>query len=326
MYSDETREFPRAVTVQRTRQITFIKASCNVRGALCFVRSTAGGWRAQLIRVFRLIPPESFSDDIAVFGLHGTKLDALRNDDEFNRAIHALVEMGVRLSLQGNKLVATVRNRKAGDSRQALSFYVGAAAERIEKLLGDSVNDDIGADRLGWPYGIYAILSGAILVLCFALVEASLAPLIIALYSLALGSALAAVWVAVVLPMHLRKHALGGAVVVTATIASIAGSLLLGSSLTIMANTYVGERLLSARDIHVMGTVVVRHIKYTHCWLYLDHPSQDFVQGESFRRLPLQCGEVHYQGNPTPRLYDVKLNPGLLGAPFVQSIEAEDGG
>lgn len=72
------------------------------------------------------------------------------------------------------------------------------------------------------------------------------------------------------------------------------------------------------------GTIVVTRGKHTNCWLYLDHPSSSLVPGASFGRLPIKCGEVHFHNDPTPRLYDVELNPGLLGAPFVQSIHALD--
>jgi hypothetical protein len=70
------------------------------------------------------------------------------------------------------------------------------------------------------------------------------------------------------------------------------------------------------------GVIVITHGKHTNCWLYLDHPSLTLVHGMSFKRLPLKCSEAHYRADPTSRPYDVDINPGLLGAPFVQSIRA----
>jgi hypothetical protein len=48
------------------------------------------------------------------------------------------------------------------------------------------------------------------------------------------------------------------------------------------------------------------------------------VPGMSFGRLPLTCGEARNDNDPTARTYEIELNPGLLGAPFVQSIRAAE--
>ncbi|WP_322014264.1 hypothetical protein [Paraburkholderia sp. J12] len=329
MHSEENRPSldqasPRAVSLQRTKQVTFIKTPCNVSGSICFVRTNAGGLGSQLIRIFRLQPPERFSGGVAVFGLTGRTLDVLRSDEELSRAVDAVLQAGSRLQLQKGKLIATVSNAKAAESGQRLSACVGDAAMRIEQLIGASVNDAVDTGRLTLPYLFLSIGTGIVFGLCFSLLEASLTPLTIALYSLAAGLIFAVLTVLIVIPVHLRSQALAGAVVSTAVTSAFIGSLFLGASLTMIANTWLGEKLLAARDVQTTGTIVVTHGKNARCWLALDQPSQDFVQGATFSRLPLQCGEVHYHADPMSRLYDVKLNPGLLGAPFAQSIQAID--
>jgi hypothetical protein len=315
---------PRAVRVQRSKQTTYIKASCDVGGAICFVRAGTSGQSSRLVRTFQLIPPEPFGDGIVVFGLRGAALERLRNDDALAEAVGALLKAGARLTLQKNKLVASVGNAKATESKEALSFYVGSAATRIENIIGPSANDATGTDRLTLPYVLYSTVSALIFGTCLGLLESSLKPLTIAGYSLALGFVFAGAAVVFVIPAHLRKNALGGAVAFNAVVSALIGSIFLGSSFAMIGNTYVGEKLLNAQDVLMEGTIVLTHGKHTSCWLYPDHPSSSLVQGVSFGRLPLKCSEVHYHDDPTPRLYDVELNPGLLGAPFVQSIRAAE--
>jgi hypothetical protein len=315
---------PRAVRVQRSKHTTFIKASCEVGGAVCFVRTGASGQISSLVRIFKLVPAEPFGDGIVVFGLSGSTLERLRNDHALSKAVAALLKAGARLSLQKNKLVASVGNAKAAKSKEALSFYVGSAATRMEKLIGFSANEATGVDRLKLPYIVYSSVSALIFGTCLGVLESSLKPLTIAGYSLAIGCVLAGAAIVVVIPAHLRKHALGGAAAVSAVVSAIIGSTLLGSSVAMIGNTYVGEKFLSAQEVLVEGTIVLKRGKHTNCWLYPDHSSSGFAQAVSFERLPLKCSEVHYHDDPTPRLYDVELNPGLLGAPFVQSIRAVD--
>lgn len=311
----------RSVNVKRTKSATLISVSCSVKGSVCFVRAGKSGQGSWLIRLFGLLPPEPFSDDVVVFGLGGRALDAVRSDREVADAVSALLKSGTRLSLQGNKLTATVSKSSNAATTQALTVLVRAAAAGIERLVGESVNDAIGTDRLGRPYMLFSTLAAVVFGVCFALLKPSLTPLTIVPYSLAAASVFAVVTIAFVLPMHLRRNALGGAIVPYATISSIIGSLMLGASLAMIANTFLGERLLVARDIPMTGTIGVTHGKHASCWLALDIPSPDLVPRELIARLPLNCSEVHYHEDPIPGLYDVKLNPGLLGAPFVQSIQ-----
>lgn len=313
-----------SVSIKRVKSTTFMTASCNVNGSVSFVRTDKSTQGLRLIRLFGLQPPEPFSEGIVVFGLRGAMLDALRNDRETVNAVGALLKTGTRLTLQRNKLVATFNKSSNAAAIEALSPFIRAAAIRIEKLAGASVNDATGMDRLGLPYTILSVLAGIVFGFSLALLKPSLTPLTIALYSLVAAIPLAVAAVALVLPAHLRRNALGGAVVLNATIASLIASLMLGASLAMSANTCLGEKLLAAEDIHVTGTIGVTHGKHTSCWLVLDHPSTDLVPGESLARLPLYCNEVHFHANAVPATYDVKLNPGLLGAPFVQSIQRLD--
>lgn len=309
-----------SVSIKRVKSTTFITTSCNVNGSISFIRIDKSTQGLRLTRLLGLQPPEPFSDGIAVFGLRGALLDALKNDQEMVNAVGALLKTGTRLTLQKNKLVATFIKSSNAAAVDALSPFVRAAAIRIEKLAGASVNDETGADRLGRHYTFLSVLAGIVYGLSLALLKPSLAPLTIALYSFGAAIALAAVFIALVLPAHLRKNALGGAVVLNATIASLVASLMLGASLAMSANTCLGEKLLAAEDIHMTGTIGVTHGKHTSCWLLLDHPSTDLVPGESLTSLPIYCNEVHFHANPVPETYDIKLNPGLLGAPFIQSI------
>jgi TonB family protein len=314
----------RAVRLQRTRAVTFFSAACEVKGSLCFVRSDKRGQSAWLIRLLRLTPPEPFSDGIAVFGLRGATLDALRNDGELVRAVDALLKMGTRLSLQGNKLVANIGNGHASASEQALTHYVGLASLRIEKLIGSSANDAIGTNRIIRPYTIYSIVSAAIFGVCSAISAPTLTPLKIAVSSVALGLVLGGIAVALILSAHLRRHLLAGAVVSTSVLCTLVGSVCLGSSLAMIGNVTLGTKFLPGQDLHLAGAVIVTHGRHASCWLNLNQVASNIVPGESIKRLPIQCTEVRFRADRTAHLYDVDINPGLLGAPFIQSIKAED--
>jgi hypothetical protein len=108
---------PREVRVQRSKQATFIKASCNVGGAICFVRGGTNGQGSRLVRLFQLASPEPFGNGIVVFGLSRTVVDRLRNDAALVNAVNALLKAGTRLSLHKNKLVASVGNANAAKSK-----------------------------------------------------------------------------------------------------------------------------------------------------------------------------------------------------------------
>ncbi len=315
---------PRAVLFQRGKRATSISASCNVSGSICFVRAGSSGQGSRFVRIFRLVPPEPFSNGVVVFGLSGSALARLQHDDALVEAVDVLLKAGTRLSLQKNKLVVSVGNSNARKSNDAFSFYVGSAALRLEMVIGANANDAAGIDLLALPYVMYSFASALVFGTCFGLLESSLTPLTIMKCSLGLGLVLAGAALRFAIPMHLRKHPLGGAVVFKVVASALAGSIFLGSSLAMVGNTYLGGKLLQAQRVRVVGTIVVTREKHTHCWLYLDHPSSTLVPGMSFGRLPLTCGEARNHNDPTARTYEIELNPGLLGAPFVQSIGAVD--
>ena len=98
----------RVVTVRRVKKLTLMGTGCNVGGSICFIRSSAQGQSLWLNRLFGLTPPESFMDDISVFGLSGHALDSLKRDMEFVKAVDILLSMGTRLELQDSRLTLTV--------------------------------------------------------------------------------------------------------------------------------------------------------------------------------------------------------------------------
>src|ERR1700744_268483 len=131
-------------------------AECNVGGSICFIRSSAQGQSLWLNRLFGLTPPESFIDDISVFGLSGHALDSLKRDMEFVKAVDILLSMGTRLELQDSRLILTVGNAHVEKSQSQLSSSVGIAATRIEALGAQSLNDSDAPARLLRPYQVYS--------------------------------------------------------------------------------------------------------------------------------------------------------------------------
>ncbi|MGF6764755.1 hypothetical protein P3T24_005089 [Paraburkholderia sp. GAS33] len=317
-------ELPRAVRVLRGKQTTSIRVSCDVAGSVCFMRAGASGQGSHLVRLLKLTPPEPFGDGIVVFGLNGSILERLRRDDAFAEAVVALLKTGSRITLQNSQLTFTIGNSNASKSKEASSYYVGTVATRLETVAGAYVNDATGVDRIGRPYVAYAIGASLVYGVPLAFLESSLTPLTIVKYSFALGLVFAIAGGVFVIPTHLRNHALGGAAAFNAVISALICSIFIGSGLAMIANTYLGEKLLTAQLIRVVGTTVITRGKHMNCWLYLDRPSPTLVRGTTLTKLPLTCGEAHYRADPQSRVYDIKLNPGLLNAPFVQSIEAVD--
>jgi len=112
---------------------------------------------------------------------------------------------------------------------------------------------------------------------------------------------------------------LRGSVAFFAVATTLISSLMMGPSSAVFGNTIVGKRLLRPHELLLIGTVQVRH---TTCWLRLDAPSEDIRPGESIGLLPVDCDELHYPVNLVSRSYQVDINPGLLGVPFVESVYA----
>jgi TonB family protein len=314
----------RVVTVRRVKKLTLMGAECNVGGSICFIRSSAQGQSLWLNRLFGLTPPEVFIDDISVFGLSGHALDSLKRDMEFVKAVDILLSMGTRLELQDSRLTLTVGNAHVEKSQSQLSSNVGIAATRIEALGAQSLNDSDAPARLLRPYQVYSFAAAVLFGLCFGLIPPSLAPVYMAIWGMILGGLLATVVAGFLLPWHLRQSLVAGAIVSKAVILTVTASFFLASSVVMIANTYLGERLRAPEDVHIEGTVGVTHGRHTSCWLYPEHPMLDLVPGLSLGRLPLRCGEVHYRAVPESHLYDVEVNPGLLNVPFVQSVRELD--
>jgi TonB family protein len=314
----------RVVTVRRVKKLTLMGTACNVGGTVCFIRSGAPGQTLWVSRMLRLTPPESFIDGVSVFGLNGQSLDALKRDMEFVKAVDVLLSMGTRLELQDSRLTLTVGNAHVKQSQSELSSNVGVAAARIEALGAHSLNDSVGPTRLVRPYRVYFFAGAVLFGLCMGITPPSLAPLQMALCWTVLGGFLAIFVAGVVLPWHLRQSKVAGAIVSNAVISAVGGSFLLGSSVVMIANTYLGERLLAPQDVHIEGTVGVTHGRHASCWLQPDQPVLNLVPGQSLGRLPLKCNEVHYRADPEPHLYDIEVNPGLLDVPFIQSVRELD--
>lgn len=314
----------RVVTVRRVKKLTLMGTACNIGGAVCFIRSGAQGQIFWLSRILRLAPPESFINGVFVFGLRGQALDALKRDREFMKAVDVLLSMGTRLELQDGRLILTVGNAHVKKSQSELSSNVGIAAARIEALGAHSLNDSVGPARLVRPYRVYLIAAAVLFGLCMGITPPSLAPLHMASCWMVLGGLLAIFVVGVLLPRRLRQSQVAGAVVSNSVMSAVGGSFLLGASVVMIANTYLGERLRAPQDVHIEGTIGVTHGRHTSCWLHPDQPVLNLVTGQSLRRLPLKCDEVHYRADAEPHLYDIEVNPGLLDVPFIQSVRELD--
>jgi hypothetical protein len=314
----------RVVTVRRVKKVTLLGTACNIGGTVCFIRSGAPGPALWLSQLFRLAPPESFIDGVVVFGLSGQALNALKGDTEFVRAVHVMLSMGTRLELQDSRLTLTVGNAYVDKSQTELSSHIGVAAARIEALGANPLNDSVGSTRLARPYRVYAFAAAVAFGLCLPMTPPTLDPLHMVLCCLAFGGLLAIVVVGGLLPVHLRKSLVAGAVISSAVTSAVMGSFFLGSSAAILANTYLGEALRAPQDVHIDGTVGITHGRHTSCWLYTNDSVATPLPGQSPKRLPLQCSEVHYRADPVPHLYDLEVNPGLLGVPFVQAVRELD--
>lgn len=314
----------RVVTVRRVKKMTLLGTACNIGGAVCFIRSGAQGQTRWLSRLLRLTPSEPFTEGVVIFGLSGQALDTLKGDAKLVKAVDNMLTMGTRLELQNSRLTLTVGNGHVNNFQTELSSDIGIAAARIEALGVHPLNDSADSPRLIRPYRVYAFAAAVLFGLCLPMTPPTLAPLHMASWSLVLGGLLAIVVVGGLLPLHLRKSQVAGAILSNAVISAMMGSFFLGSGAAMLANTYLGEKLRVPKDVHVDGTVGVTRGRHASCWLYADDSATNLVLGQSVRRLPLKCSDVHYQTQTVPHLYDLEVNPGLLDVPFIQSVHELD--
>ncbi|WP_147329485.1 hypothetical protein [Paraburkholderia sp. DHOC27] len=314
----------RAVRTVRGRQTTITSAACAVDGAICFMRAGASGQGSRFVRIFNLVPPEPFGDGLVVFGLSSAVVERLRRDGELVQAVNGLVKSGGRLTLQKNKLTFTIGNTAARKLKDVRDAYVGTAALRLEILFGTHANDAIGVRALSLPYTIYSVVGASAFSFGLAFLTSTLTPLKIAGCSLLLSLLFILVLMGMIVPGNLRRNALGGAAAFSVVLAVTLGSLALGTGLAMFSNTWLGERFLPVQRVRLSGVVAITRGKHTNCWLDLDQPSSTLVPGMSIRELPLRCRDVHYHADALAQNYDIEINPGLLGAPFVQSIRAAE--
>jgi hypothetical protein len=123
----------------------------------------------------------------------------------------------------------------------------------------------------------------------------------------------------------LRKHALAGCAVSGVVALSLVTAVCTGGLSSVLCNTYGGEKLLRASRFHTSGNIVVKRVyRHTECRFNADDPTALRADGESFRSLPVSCSAVHFHSDSSDQSYEVDINPGLLGAPFVQAIHPDD--
>lgn len=317
-----TNEPPHDVREKRLKNTTRFTTSCDVEGVVSFVRAPKSARGLRLVRWLRLIPPVPFNNGALVYGLSDAMVSRLRADEELARAVGELLELNAPVSLQKRDLTCVVFNKRAGESKGVLTFNLRAVARRLEKLADGPLNAELGNARLTKPYLFLMAVPSFVFGLCLALPEPTLRPLLLGTYGLMLSFLLAGAMLLYLIPTSLRKHALGGAIASIAVTSALISSFVIGPSIAIIGNTVIGERILPAQRFRLTGAVHIKRGKNMSCWLRLDAPSTTIAPGMAVGTLPLTCGEAHYKEDPMSRPYDVDVNPGLLGAPFVQSIHA----
>ena len=313
-----------AVREKRGKNTTRFTTSCHVEGAVSFVRAPKSAKGLRLVRWLRLNPPVPFSNGAFVYGLSDAIVSRLRADEEMIRAVGELLESNAPVSLQKRELTCVVFNKRAGESKEVLTFNLWAVARRLETLADGPLNAELGNARLAKPYRFLMAVPSFVFGLCLALPEPTLRPLLLGTYGLMLSFLLAGAMLLYLIPASLRKHALGGAIASIAVTSALISSLLMGPSIAIIGNTVIGERILPAQRFRLTGAVHIKRGKHMSCWLLLDAPSTTIAPGVAVGTLPLTCGEAHFKEDPVSRPYYVDVNSGLLGAPFVQSIRAVD--
>lgn len=323
--ADSPTAAPRTVRVTKAKNRTFIKTNCDTVGSVSFVRSRGRYGASWPVRALGLMPPAPLNEGVDVFGLGGSLLQRFAQDELLNTAVDTLVSAGRVLTLQDGGLALRTPGWLDSETQDALSDALRIAASRIESLTAGSANLHVGPARLARPYTIAALASGLGFGVALGFAEPSLTPLrlfgISAMFVAAF--ALAATFV---VGAHLRKHPLGGVVASTAAGLALAVAVSLGGLLCVLGNTYAGEMLLPATRFHARGNIGVSRGRHVHCWFYPDDPSVlQVAEGESSDSLPVPCRAVHFHRDSSDRSYAIEINPGLLGAPFVQAIRADDG-
>jgi hypothetical protein len=321
----ENGETPREVLSKRSKSSTTYNTQCNVDGALAFAGGGDINKRLRPIRWFRLIPPLLFVDLMSVFGANEAILARLRADAALVEALRTLLKSPGLVSLERKKLSITVPNKRADASHGALTSALRTVGQRLETLIGGYLNDEIGFTRLTRPYRWLVWIPGIVFPLCGYLLVSSLKPYKIGEDALALSLAACVAISLLAVFGSLRKHALGGAAIHMALPTTIISSLFLGPSIAMIGNTLVGEQILTPQRFHVSGTIVRSHGRTPSCRLRLDDPSTTIAPGMTVYSLPLTLlGQPLCYDEGVSRTYDVDVNPGLLGSPFVQSIRISD--
>jgi hypothetical protein len=300
-------------------------AACNVKGALSFARARHSGFFYSLARLLRLKMPEQFTYDVDVYGTNGATLETLKRDSALRNAVETLLTSGAtNVSLGGSKIRAEFPRRGSPENADQVKTALVRVAQSLEMQSGGVVNAEASIAKVSLPFMLFAAAGfaalmgsgflnrGASLINMFDLLPAVL---VTALGLLAIAGLAGS--------SFLRKHALAAAALPVALTLTCFAVPLLAMAACSMINISLGRARLPDSIERVTGYVAQLHTKGHPCVLEFMRPSALDLYGRAVRQVPISCLGYHgLSGGVTAlHLYELRTNPGFLGAPFVDREE-----
>lgn len=323
----EASTWSRPVKLQSGGKSSQISTPCNVQGAFCLNRSNDIDGKSRILKLLDLMPPKAFARNIiryglrhvVAYGLDDAMIQTLQRDDNFRSAATALLAHGSSLSLEDQRLELTMGGRIPRESSKELSTQIADAASRLEAIMGDTLNSEKSLSRLSRPW-----LLAIFLAVFTAPFSSSFTTESVGTFSLvpavAVGWLLLSAAMLLLLRARLKQHALAGAVASGVMVLSVVSALFFSFSASAFLNNYVGDVLLTSQTFEVKGDVHIYYRKGAHCSLEIDATRSLIFNGHNLNVLPMPCSLAKSEMGRVKDLYTVKLNPGLLGAPFVKSF------
>ncbi|MEX3980634.1 hypothetical protein AB4Y45_16845 [Paraburkholderia sp. EG287A] len=318
----------RSVNIQSASRSSRMHTQCDVEGALCLRRVRSGGGESMLVRLFQLTEPVRFAatfdaKDIVAYGVGAPLLRILQGDAEFRSAAGILLAKGYRLSLGEGRLELTMAGKVPKDQRDTLSDSLSVAASRLEALTGGAANSEASLGRIRRPWLVASTLAAVVYFFSHLASYSPVLPLSL-LPAIVSGAALLSAVAFLIQRSTLKEHALAGAVALDVVMWGVFSSVFFSSAICILLNDYAGARVVPVLSLAVDGTVHIAHGKHTSCALVLDASTPVVLDDKRIRTLPMPCSLAYRHNDSFENRYDVQINPGLLGAPFVQSISVHE--
>lgn len=317
----------RAVKLQSGGRGSRISTPCNVQGAFCLKRTNDIDGKSRVLKFLGLMPPKALfrniiaygSRDVVAYGFDDATIRTLQRDNNFCMAATALLAHGSSLSLGERRLELTMGGRIPKDSSKGLTIQIADAASHLEAITGNTLNAEESLSRLRRPWTLASILAVVMFPFSAVFTSESVEQFLL-VPAAAIGWLLLSAVVFLLLRARFKQHALAGAVASEMMMLSVVGALFFSFTACAFLNNYMGDLLLTSQAFPVEGDVHIYHGKGTRCSLGIDAAHPLIFNGRNLTFLPMPCSLAENEMGKTNEIFTVKLNPGLLGVPFVKSF------